>query len=74
MNKAADYSVVLERMGDQPLMTMKILCTELGLGLAAAKARVDSLPATVATGLDRAKAIALQKRLEKVGNTVSISV
>ena len=66
------YDVVLEKVGNQPLMTSKILCGTLGLGLAAAKGLVDKAPATVTKGLDKDKALALKKELEDLGNTVSI--
>ena len=65
-------SVILEKVGDQPLKTTKVLCQALGLGLAAAKAMVDKAPTTVATGMDRDKALALRDELEAIGNTVSI--
>ena len=67
-----EFSVILEKVGDQPLKTTKILCGSLGLGLAAAKAMVDKAPTTVATGMDRDKALALRDELEVIGNTVSI--
>jgi len=67
-----EFSVILEKVGDQPLKTTKILCQVLGLGLAAAKAMVDKAPTTVATGMDRDKALALRDELEAIGNTVSI--
>ncbi len=63
--------VVLEKVGNQPLKTTKILCGTLGFGLAAAKGMVDKAPTTVAKGLDSDKAIALKKELEALGNTVS---
>ena len=66
------YSVILEKVGNQPLMTTKILCGELGLGLAKAKGMVDKVPSTIATDLESAKALELKKKLEEVGNTVSI--
>lgn len=72
MSKANNYDVVLEKVGDQPLKTTKILCQVLGLGLAAAKAMVDKAPTTVATGIDRDKALSLRDELEAIGNTVSI--
>ena len=65
-------SVILEKVGDQPLKTTKILCQVLGLGLAAAKGMVDKAPTTVATGMDCDKALALRDELEAIGNTVSI--
>lgn len=67
-----EFSVILEKVGDQPLKTTKVLCQALGLGLATAKAMVDKAPTTVATGIDRDKALALTKELEAIGNTVSI--
>ena len=66
------YSVILDKVGNQPMLTTKILCGELKLGLAAAKAMVDEAPSTVATGLESAKALDLKKKLEEVGNTVSV--
>jgi|GEM_PF-2158521 len=64
--------VVLDKVGNQPLKTTKVLCGAAGLGLAAAKGMVDKAPTTVAKGLDSDKAIALKKELEALGNTVSI--
>ena len=72
MSKANNYDVVLEKVGNQPLKTTKILCETLGLGLAAAKAMVDKAPTTVATEMERDKALALRDELEAIGNTVSI--
>ena len=45
-------SVILEKVGYQPLKTTKVLCQALRLGLAAAKAMVDKAPTTVAKGVD----------------------
>ena len=64
--------VVLEKVGNQPLKTTKVLCGALGLGLATAKAMVDKAPTTVAKGIDHDKALALRDELESLGNTVSI--
>ena len=72
MIKANNYDVVLEKVGNQPLKTTKILCETLGPGLAAAKAMVDKAPTTVATEMERDKALALRDELEAIGNTVSI--
>ena len=66
------FSVILEKVGNQPLKTTKVLCEVLGLGLASAKAMVDKAPTTVATGMDRDKAITLRNELEAIGNTVLI--
>ena len=66
------FSVILDKVGNQPLKTTKILCGSLGIGLAAAKALVDKVPTTVITGIDRDKALALRDELEAIGNIVSI--
>ena len=66
------FSVILEKVGNQPLKTTKVLCQALGLGLAAAKAMVDKAPIAVATEIDGDKAITLRNKLEAIGNTVSI--
>ena len=66
------YSFILEKVGNQPLMTTKILCETLGLGLAKTKGMVDKAPTTIATDIDGAKALELKKQLEAIGNTVSV--
>ena len=66
------YSVILEKVGNQPLMTTKILCETLGLGLAKTKVMVDKAPTTIATDIDGTKALELKKQLEAIGNTVSV--
>ena len=66
------FNVVLEKVGNQPLKTTKVLCSALGLGLAAAKGMVDKAPITIATGIDEAKARDLKKQLDELGNTISV--
>lgn len=66
------YDVILEKVGNQPLKTTKVLCSALGLGLAAAKGMVDKAPTTIATDIDGTKALELKKQLEAIGNTVSV--
>ena len=66
------YSFILEKVGNQPLMTTKILCETLGLGLAKTKGMVDKAPTTIATDIDVIKALELKKQLEAIGNTVSV--
>ena len=66
------FSVVLKQAGSQPLMTVKLLRQEAGLGLSEAKTMVDNAPSTVMSGLDRDKAVALKDQLEALGNIVSI--
>ena len=66
------FCVVLEKLGNQPLMTTKVLMQAVGLGLSEAKKMVDSIPVTVASELKSEKAIKLKEQLESIGNVVSI--
>ena len=66
------YSFILEKVGNQPLMTTKILCETLGFGLAKAKCMVDKVPTTIAADIDSTKALDLKKQLEAIGNTVAV--
>ena len=66
------YDVVLEKVGQQPMGTMKALCSLPGIGLSKAKGLVDKAPTTVAKGLDKDAAIALKNQLENLDNIVSI--
>ena len=72
IKKPNQFDVILEKVGNQPLMTTKILREELGFGLSAAKDMVDNAPVTLASGLDSTKALDLKKKLDALGNTVSV--
>ena len=67
-----DFCVVLEKVGNQPLLTMKALMQATGLGLSEAKKMLDDTPVTVVSGLDSKKACKLKAQLEVIGNAVSI--
>ena len=66
------FDVILDKVDKQPLMTTKILCNTLGLGLAVAKDMVDNAPSTIASGVDKDVALALLKNLETIGNIVYV--
>ena len=66
------FDVILEKVGDQPLKTTKILCEVLGFGLAKAKGMVDNAPVTIIYDIDSAKALGLKQQLEEAGNIVSV--
>ncbi len=72
MEAKPKYDVILEKVDSQPLKTTKVLCSVLGLGLAAAKGMVDKTPVTIAIGIDEAKALDLKKQLDELGNTVPV--
>lgn len=67
-----DFCVVLEKVGNQPLMTIKILREITGLGLADTKNMVDHAPITVISGLESDKALKLKEQLEAIGNVISV--
>lgn len=67
-----NFNVILEKVGNQPLMTMKVLMRENGMGLSDAKKQLDKLPFTVGMMMNRQQAIALKDELEALGNKVSI--
>ncbi len=72
-NKSSnDFSVVLEKVGNQPLKTIRILMEATGLGLSDAKKLVDSAPAIVSSGLESKKALKLKAQLEAIGNIASV--
>lgn len=71
-NNTNHFDVILEKVGNQPLKTTKILCEELGFGLAKAKGLVDNAPVTIISDIDSAKALGLKQQLEEAGNTVSV--
>ena len=66
------FDVVLKEAGAQKLQVVKAVKEQTGLGLKEAKDIVDSAPATVKEGLDKAAAEALKKALEEVGAVVEL--
>lgn len=67
-----EFSVVLEKVGQQPNATVKVLRETVGLGLADAKKMTDRVPVTVMSGLDYKNALMLKDQLEAIGNVVSV--
>jgi len=59
-------------VGNQPLLTVKTLMQATGLGLSDAKKLVDSAPVTIASGLERKKALKQKAQLEDMGNITSV--
>jgi ribosomal protein L7/L12 len=65
-------AVVLQAPGPQPILLIRHLREITGFGLRDARALLDSVPATVATGLSDADAARIGRLLESAGATVEI--
>ena len=67
-----EFDVVLKSAGQAKLNVIKVVQSELGLGLKEAKDMVDGAPATVKEKISKAEAEALKAALEEAGAEVEI--
>lgn len=67
-----EFDVILKSAGQGKLNVIKVVKSELGLGLKEAKDLVDSAPATVKEKISKADAEALKTALEDAGAEVEI--
>ena len=67
-----EFDVILKAAGQAKLNVIKVVKTELGLGLKEAKDLVDGAPATVKEKISKAEAEALKATLEEAGAEVEI--
>jgi large subunit ribosomal protein L7/L12 len=67
-----DFNVVLVSPGAEKINVIKVVRAITGLGLKEAKDLVDSAPANVKEGIEKAEAEAIKKQLEEVGATVEL--
>ena len=67
-----EFDVVLKSAGQAELNVIKVVKTELGLGLKEAKDLVDGAPATVKEKISKAEAEALKAALEEAGAEVEV--
>jgi large subunit ribosomal protein L7/L12 len=66
-------SVVLREPGPTPILLIRQLRAITGFGLHDARALLERVPSTVATGLSRADALQISRILESAGATVEIN-
>ena len=66
------FDVELTAAGATPIQIIKIIKEVLALGLKEAKDMVDGVPSMVKTGMKKAEAEALKKRIEDVGGKVNL--
>ncbi|MGC9491870.1 50S ribosomal protein L7/L12 [Vibrio genomosp. F10] len=67
-----EFDVILASVGANKVQVIKAVRGATGLGLKEAKGLVDSAPAALKEGVDKAEAEALKATLEEVGATVEI--
>jgi len=68
----SSFNVELTSAGEQKIAVIKVVRELTGLGLAEAKAVVDSAPKAVKEGVDKATAEDIKKQLEAAGATVTL--
>lgn len=67
-----EFDVILKDVGAQKLQVIKAVREITGLGLKDAKAIVDAAPKEVKTGVAKAEAEEMKKKLEEAGATVEM--
>ena len=68
----SEFDVVLTGFGDKKVAVIKAVRGITGLGLKEAKDMVESAPAPVKEGVDKAEAEDIQKQLEEAGASVEL--
>jgi len=66
------FDVILTKGGEQKIQVIKVIREITGLGLKEAKDIVDAAPKAVKTGLSKADAEELKKKLETAGGTAEL--
>jgi len=67
-----EFDVVMTSFGEKKVAVIKAVRTATGLGLKEAKTLVESAPAAMKEGVDKAEAEELKKILEEAGASVEI--
>ncbi len=68
----SEFDVVLTSFGDKKVAVIKAVRGITGLGLKEAKDMVESAPAPIKEGVDKAEAEEIQKQLEEAGAGVEL--
>lgn len=67
-----EFNVIMTKAGDNKINVIKAIRTITGLGLKEAKDLVESAPAAVKEGVNKAQAAEIKKQLEEAGATVEV--
>ena len=68
----SEFDVILKEVGDKKIQVIKVVREITGLGLKDAKALVDGAPKEVKTGVAKAEAEEMKKKIEEAGATVEL--
>lgn len=72
VEEKTEFDVVLKEIGEKKIQVIKAVREITGLGLKDAKALVDGAPKEVKTGVAKAEAEEMKKKLEDAGATVEL--
>lgn len=72
VEEQTEFDVMLQSFGDNKVGVIKAVRAATGLGLKEAKDLVESAPAAIKEGVQKADADALKKSLEEAGATVEL--
>jgi large subunit ribosomal protein L7/L12 len=72
VEEKTEFNVVLAKVGENKINVIKAIRTITGLGLKEAKDLVESAPAAVKEGVNKAQAEEIKKQLEDAGATVEV--
>ena len=72
IEEKSEFDVVLKDAGAQKIQVIKVVREITGLGLKDAKAVVDGAPKEVKTGVAKAEAEEMKKKLEEAGASVEL--
>ena len=72
VEEQTEFDVVLTAAGDKKIQVIKVVRELTGLGLKESKDLVDGAPKPVKTGIPKAEAEDVKKKLEEQGGTVEI--
>lgn len=72
VEEKTEFNVVMTKTGENKINVIKAIRTITGLGLKEAKDLVESAPANVKEGVNKAQAAEIKKQLEDAGATVEV--
>ncbi len=72
VEEKTEFNVMMTKVGDNKINVIKAIRTITGLGLKEAKDLVESAPAAVKEGVNKAQADEIKKQLEEAGATVEV--
>ena len=72
VEEKTEFDVVLTEVGSEKIKVIKVVREITGLGLAEAKAAVESAPKALKEGVSKDEAEELKKKLEEVGAKVEL--